>query len=290
MIYGNVAKLVDCYQQEEVEGLNKNLMINLMSQSNYFIFNKSLAKNIGIEETYMLLTLIDANNIFKQKWFFQTAEMLEELTGLKKDKQKRIIDCLVNLNIIEQKNIGIPCKRHFKINYEELEKLLMDFSKLEEVKTENKFEEKPQTSKRNFSNLIIKENNINESNIEKNKKEIQKDIHVKNNIDIALEKVNAISNNKLNIIFLQNNITSLILKLFDELGTDKTIETLENIKENNFIMKTWKSNYSKEEMFISKILKLETFIKISCGMYDETKNIDISVIQSDEELLKKYDF
>ena len=142
-----------------------------MSQSNYFIFNKSLAKNIGIEETYMLLTLIDANNIFKQKWFFQTAEMLEELTGLKKDKQKRIIDCLVNLNIIEQKNIGIPCKRHFKINYEELEKLLIDFSKLEEVKTENKFEEKPQTSKRNFSNLIIKENNINESNIEKNKKE-----------------------------------------------------------------------------------------------------------------------
>ena len=205
-----------------------------MSQSNYFIFNKSLAKNIGIEETYMLLTLIDANNIFKQKWFFQTAEMLEELTGLKKDKQKRIIDCLVNLNIIEQKNIGIPCKRHFKINYEELEKLLIDFSK-EEVKTENKFEEKPQTSKRNFSNLIIKENNINESNIEKNKKETQKDIHVKNNIDIALEKVNAISNNKLNIIFLQNNITSLILKLFDELGTDKTIETLENIKENNFI-------------------------------------------------------
>lgn len=94
--------------------MNKNLMINLMSQSNYFIFNKSLAKNIGIEETYMLLTLIDANNIFKQKWFFQTAEMLEELTGLKRDKQKRIIDCLVNLNIIEQKNIGIPCKRHFK--------------------------------------------------------------------------------------------------------------------------------------------------------------------------------
>ena len=264
-------------------------MINLMSQSNYFIFNKSLAKNIGIEETYMLLTLIDANNIFKQKWFFQTVEMLEELTGLKKDKQKRIIDCLVNLNIIEQKNRGIPCKRHFKINYEELEKLLMDFSKLE-VKKENKLEIFPQTSKRNFSNLIIKENNINESNIEKNKKETQKDTHVKNNIDIALEKVNAISNNKLNIIFLQNNITSLILKLFDELGTDKTIETLENIKENNFIMKTWKSNYSKEEMFISKILKLETFIKISCGMYDETKNIDISVIQSDEELLKKYDF
>ena len=71
---------------------------------------------------------------------------------------------------------------------------------------------------RNFSNLIIKENNINESNIEKNKKETQKDIHVKNNIDITLEKVNAISNNKLNIIFLQNNITSLVLKLFDELG------------------------------------------------------------------------
>ena len=57
-----------------------------MSQSNYFIFNKSLAKNIGIEETYMLLTLIDANNIFKQKWFFQTSEMLEELTGLRKDR------------------------------------------------------------------------------------------------------------------------------------------------------------------------------------------------------------
>ena len=61
----------------------------------------------------------------------------------------------------------------------------MDFSK---VKTENEFEEKSQTSKRNFSNLIIKENNINESNIEKNKKETQKDTHVKNNIDIALEK------------------------------------------------------------------------------------------------------
>ena len=194
------------------------------------------------------------------------------------------------MKLIEQKNIGIPCKRHFKINYEELEKILLKFSKLEEEKLENKFEENPRANQKNFSDLIIKENNINESNIEINKKETQKDIYVKNNIEIALEKVNAISNNKLNIIFLQNNITSMILKLFDELGTDKTIETLENIKENNFIMKTWKSNYSKEEMFISKILKLETFIKISCGMYDETKNIDISVIQSDEELLKKYDF
>ena len=122
-----------------------------------------------------------------------------------------------------------------------------------------------------------------------NKKERQKDTNI-NNIEIALEKVNAISNKKLNIVFLENNITSLILKLFSELGTDKTIETLDKIKNNNFIMNNWKSKYSKEEMFISKILKLETFIKISCGMYDEIKSCDMSVIQSDEELLKKYDF
>ena len=48
-------------------------------------------------------TLIDANNIFKQKWFFQTAEMLEELTGLKKDKQKRIAESAQSENRVQKK-------------------------------------------------------------------------------------------------------------------------------------------------------------------------------------------
>ncbi len=190
---------------------------------------------------------------------------------------------------IEFRNIKGTNRNVYKINNS------VEQKKEPQNLTPSKFGTLPKSTPSKFGTQIIKDSKeYNNKNIinnkEKNKKETQKDTHVKNNIDIALEKVNAISNDKLNIIFLQNNITSLILKLFDELGTDKTIETLENIKENNFIMKTWKNNYSKEEMFISKILKLETFIKISCGMYDETKNIDISVIQSDEELLKKYDF
>ena len=68
----------------------------------------------------------------------------------------------------------------------------------------------------------------------------------------------------------------MVLKLFDELGTDKTIETLESIKENDFIMKTWKSKYLKEEIEYElnkdKIRK-STIDRYSVELSDATESV-----------------
>ena len=101
---------------------------DILLKEGYFIINKKLVKILGLEETFLLINLIEGENLLKTKngWFFQTFKFLEELTGLSRRKQEKAINKLVEIGIIMKKNMGVPCKRYFKINMERLEEVLKE--------------------------------------------------------------------------------------------------------------------------------------------------------------------
>lgn len=90
--------------------------------SNYYVLNKTLVKNLGIETAFFLTTLVEADEMLadEEGWFYQTAPLLEEMTGLSNHKQSKCIEQLISLGILLQENKGMPMKRYFKLNYEQI--------------------------------------------------------------------------------------------------------------------------------------------------------------------------
>ena len=98
----------------------------LLMSSNYYTLNKQIVKALGIEPAFLLTILIEASDGLAddEGWFYQTIETLEELTGLSRHKQNKIIQDLIETNILIQENRGTPCRRFFKISFQEIENLV----------------------------------------------------------------------------------------------------------------------------------------------------------------------
>lgn len=97
-------------------------MKKLLMTSNYYVLNKILVKNLGIETAFFLTALVEADEMLadEEGWFYQTAPLLEEITGLSNHKQSKCIEQLISLGILLQENKGMPMKRYFKLNYEQI--------------------------------------------------------------------------------------------------------------------------------------------------------------------------
>ena len=151
----------------------------LLMSSNYYTLNKQIVKALGIEPAFLLTILIEASDGLAddEGWFYQTIETLEELTGLSRHKQNKIIQDLIEAKILIQENRGTPCRRFFKISFQEIENLvfkktetsLLKIDKLDCKKFTNYSVKSSQTSLLKISNN--KEHNINNLNKEINHKE-----------------------------------------------------------------------------------------------------------------------
>ncbi|MDK2899636.1 MAG: hypothetical protein PWQ45_138 [Thermosipho sp. (in: thermotogales)] len=93
---------------------------SLLMSSNYWIVNKLIVTEFGIEAAFLLSVFVEAEELFDGEWFYQTAEQLKKITGLTKYKQTEAIKTLTDKGIIIQRNMGMPRKRYFKINYDKL--------------------------------------------------------------------------------------------------------------------------------------------------------------------------
>ena len=151
----------------------------LLMSSNYYTLNKQIVKTLGIESAFLLTILIEASDGLAddEGWFYQTIETLEDLTGLSRHKQNKIIQDLIEASILIQENRGTPCRRFFKISFQEIENLvfkktetsLLKIDKLDCKKLTNYSVKKSQTSLLKIDNN--KEHNINNINKELNHKE-----------------------------------------------------------------------------------------------------------------------
>lgn len=106
--------------------MEKNSIKQLLMTSNFYVLNKQLVKSLGIETAFFLTALVEADETLAddEGWFYQTSKTLEEITGLSNHKQTKCIEQLISLGILLQENKGVPMKRYFKLNYDQILKFL----------------------------------------------------------------------------------------------------------------------------------------------------------------------
>ncbi len=126
----------------------------LLMSSGYWVLNKSIVKEFGIETAFLLSNLSEAESMMadEEGWFYQTSETLEELTGLSNNKQTLCINQLIEIGALYQQNKGMPRKRYFKIDYETIQRLVF----------------------KNFKDLPLKKLNTSIQNFSSNKESINK--------------------------------------------------------------------------------------------------------------------
>lgn len=295
----------------------------LLMSSNYYTLNKQIVKTLGIEPAFLLTILIEASDGLAddEGWFYQTIETLEDLTGLSRHKQNKIIQDLIEASILIQENRGTPCRRFFKISFQEIENLvfkktetsLLKIDKLDCKKITNYSVKKSQTSLLKINNN--KEHNINNIHKELNHKEENasgddlekiKEWFKRNEIDFSKKYENKI------IELLKNNSINYILKLFQEqmdiLKNKKDIKNiaavfsahlfkgtcevnlqaieqkeLEQEKIKNEQRKEYKGNDKAMEVF--KSLPTEQQLKIEDEIIEEFKNPALREIKKNTEVV-----
>lgn len=294
----------------------------LLMSSNYYTLNKQIVKTLGIEPAFLLTILIEASDGLAddEGWFYQTIETLEDLTGLSRHKQNKIIQDLIEASILIQENRGTPCRRFFKISFQEIENLvfkktetsLLKIDKLDCKKLTNYSVKKSQTSLLKIDNN--KEHNINNINKELNHKEEKapddfkkiKEWFKKNEIDFSKKHEDKI------IELLKNNSIDYILKLFQEqmdiLKNKKDVKNiaavfsahlfkgtcevnsevieqkeLEQEKIKNEQRKEYRKNDKAMEVF--KSLPIEQQLKIEDEIIEEFKNPALREIKKNTEVV-----
>ena len=97
-------------------------MKHLLRSNGFWVLNKQVVAMLGLETAFVLSVLSEAEELLADEngWFYQTIETLESITGLSRYKQKLAIDQLLERNILTTKVMGVPAKRHFRLDYTEL--------------------------------------------------------------------------------------------------------------------------------------------------------------------------
>ena len=98
-------------------------IFKLLNPDNTMSINRQLAHAIGLAEAVVYGALLSKYAYYDQHgllsdgdWFYSTAEDLEESTALTSRQQRRCIDKLIELGLIQCKVQGMPAKRYFCIN------------------------------------------------------------------------------------------------------------------------------------------------------------------------------
>jgi len=95
---------------------------DLLRNDGFVIYNRNLARNIGVNEAILYSELLSRWNYFKERgqltedgFFFNTVKDLEEWTALSEYQQRRALNSLKEKGLIEIEVRGIPAKRYFRI-------------------------------------------------------------------------------------------------------------------------------------------------------------------------------
>ena len=108
-------------------------MKHLLSSSAFIVLNKELAKQLGLKEAVLLADLISKEEYFiangmTDGWFFNTEANIEKDTTLTPYQQRKCLKTLKTNLVLETKRKGIPAKQYFKINEQQVIKLLNNLS------------------------------------------------------------------------------------------------------------------------------------------------------------------
>ena len=126
-----------------------NSIKELIRGTGYWVLNKKIVKQLGVETAFLLSSFADAEDMLSDKdgWFYQTTETVENITTLSRYKQDRCIKQLEDIGILQKQTRGLPPKRYFKIDYDSVTNLLVSNSHIDMLETDKSNSEKLATSK-----------------------------------------------------------------------------------------------------------------------------------------------
>lgn len=145
-----------------------SLLKNFLSKESFWIINKRIAEDVGIEATLLLTFLIDKKTYWEglnslvsfegESYFYATSKLIEEETVLTYRNQKTCIEKLIEKSLIKSKVMSTPAKTHFCI----CEQNIIDLMKKDSDKTKNKYLQNVNSSFNETSILeLTKQQNIN---------------------------------------------------------------------------------------------------------------------------------
>lgn len=154
-------------------------LLSQFANNNYGLYNKTIAKKLGLHESIFLGEIISEYDYWSKRkeltedgYFYSMLENVTEATTLSEYQQRSIVKHLIQLHIIDMKIAGMPAKRYFKINEEELYNVIIE-EDVPQVGTNNNnikptininnIETVPFTSMSNKSNLLKEGTNQNTS-------------------------------------------------------------------------------------------------------------------------------
>lgn len=255
------------------------LITELLSTDGYIMYNKKLARNIGVNPSILLGYLCSEYNFYnstdrlENDMFYCTREKIKYNTGLTETEQRTATKKLKELNIISVVLKGIPAKSFYKIN----EKVIKDILNTEEPKTQdiknpnNQLLGNLTPSSKDSLELDIRNpetnNNIYNKHIKKN---------IDNNISTLLK--NSQSTNFFKMIertCLENDITDdKVIELIEEFFKENKIKTNGAIEANigkiagkspKVIEQCIKLSNERNYKFIADPKWLETNTSNGCG-------------------------
>ena len=149
----------------EKEGTKNMNILSILASDNYIVINRDLLKKYGINVTLMLCELaseynyFDKNGMLDDGMFFSTIDNIYEKTGLSKYQQTEALKVLNKIGIVKSVVKGIPAKRYFKIDVEELAKQIVNISP-SSCKEIGKLDSEKVETKNNNRKLINNSNNL----------------------------------------------------------------------------------------------------------------------------------
>lgn len=206
------------------------LVKQIINSNQFWTLNKTLVRELGIETAFLLSILAEAETLKSDSdgWFYQTSETIKGITGMSTHVQTKCIKKLISRNMIMQENRGIPMKRYFKFNYEEIQKQVF----------------------KNFKNYNCNSSKTTSSNFEKNKelsnkelnnKELNKELVSKDTRGTnephskIIELWNSLPVQNIKYIKSETNRYKMLNARIKQYGLDEVVKSIKNIDESSFL-------------------------------------------------------
>lgn len=111
-----------------------NYITALLSNTGYIMYNKSVAKNCGVNEAIILGEIcakyqywLDSGKLFESDgWFYLTRDDIENDTGLSSHQQRAAMQFWLDNAVLESRLMGMPATTHYYLNAEILSSLLLN--------------------------------------------------------------------------------------------------------------------------------------------------------------------
>jgi hypothetical protein len=124
-------------------------VLKLLAGTSWGIYNKDLARNIGLEEAIIIGELaseydywLKQNDLDEEGYFYSTIENIEKQTTLSEYRQRKAMNTLKSLKLIDVQLKGLPAKRYVKLNEEAIGDFITKEPNIERLKSEKLISEK----------------------------------------------------------------------------------------------------------------------------------------------------